>query len=73
MVGSLRSVGVAGTLPPAGQHLAALRVHQPAGGARRLARLAGCPGVQQRGSPGEVRHPGRGKSAARLQWLTIPV
>lgn len=49
-----------GAVPPAGQHLAAVRVHQPAGSARWLARLAGRPGVQQCGPPGEVYHPGAG-------------
>lgn len=52
---------MAGTVPPAGQHLAAVRVHQPAGGARWVAGLTGRTGVQQCGSPGEVYHPGAGK------------
>lgn len=51
---------MAGAVPPAGQHMAAVRVHQPAGGARGLARVTGRPGVQQCGSPGEVHHHGTG-------------
>lgn len=45
---------MAGAVPPVGQYLAAVRVHQLAGGARWLAWLTGSPRVQQRGSPGEV-------------------
>lgn len=52
---------MAGTVSSAGQHLAAMRVYQPAGGARWLARFAGSPGVQQCNSPREVYHPGAGK------------
>lgn len=45
---------MAGAVPPVGQYLAAVRVHQLTGGARWLAWLTGSPRVQQRGSPGEV-------------------
>lgn len=59
--GRRSAVGLAAPVPPAGQHLAAVHLYQPAGGSGWLALLAGGPGVQQRGSPGEVHHPGTGE------------
>lgn len=62
---------MAGAVPPAGQHLAPVCVHQPVGGVWGLAHLPGHPGVQQPGPPGEVHHPGTGKSAAASH--SVPV
>lgn len=59
---------MAGAVPPVGQHMAPVRVHQLAGGARWMAWLAGRPRVQQRGPPGEVHQTGTGELTLRLDF-----
>lgn len=61
---------MAGTVPPIGQHLAPVRVHQLAGSAWWLAWLTGSPGVQQCGSPGEVYQTGAGELTVYLYFST---
>lgn len=75
LAGRRRGGGLAAAVPPAGQHLAAVCLHQPALGALGLARFTDCSRVQQCDSPGEVYHLGASRSIINdvdvLQYMNV--